>query len=39
MSVKVSSYPDPDLKNTTEGTQEGKILKPGLLPERYIKVS
>lgn len=38
MSTKVSSCLGTDLKNTTEGTQEGKIFKQRLLPGKYIKM-
>lgn len=37
MSMKVSGYPDTDLKNNTEGTQEGNMLMQRLFPAKYIK--
>lgn len=37
MSIKVSSYPNTDLKNNTEEIQEGKMLMQGLFPAMYVK--
>lgn len=35
--MKISIYPDTNLKNNTEGIWEGKMLVQGLFPAKYIK--
>lgn len=37
MSMEVSSYPDIDLKNNTEGIQGGKMLMQELFAVKYFK--
>jgi len=37
MFMKVSSFPDTDWRNNTEGIQKGQLLMQGLFPAKCIK--